>query len=79
MQVALLQIRGGRFIVVTASRKFHRSFIGAFLPDVFSEIYQLFSNLSYSLRGWAIRVLFLCQLVHLDAFHDMLRSRWKRS
>ena len=43
VQVALL-----RFIVVTASRKSDRSFIGALLPDLFSEIYQFFWDLSHS-------------------------------
>ena len=41
--VVLLQILGeGRFIIVTAVRKSVRSLIGAFLPDLFSELYQLF-------------------------------------
>ena len=35
-------------MIVTAVRKSDRSFIGAFLPDVFSEIYQLFRYPSYS-------------------------------
>ena len=43
VQVVLLQIRGGD-ITVTAVRKSDRSFIGGFLPDLFS----FFSYLSYS-------------------------------
>ena len=47
--VVLLQILGGDgFITVTAVRKSGRSLIGAFLPDLFSEIYQFFRYLSYS-------------------------------
>ena len=34
--------------MVTAARKSDRSFIGAFLPGLFSEIYQFFRYLSYS-------------------------------
>ena len=46
----LLQILGGdgRSMIVTAVRKSDRSFIGAFLPDLFSEIYQFFFYLSHS-------------------------------
>ena len=39
--------RWRRFIIVTAVRKSDRSFIGAFLPDLFSEIYQ-FSDISHT-------------------------------
>ena len=37
--------RWRRFKIVTASQKSDRNFIGAFLPDLFSEIHQ-FSDLS---------------------------------
>ena len=49
VQVALLQTHGddGAYLF-NASRKSDRSFIGAFLPDVFSEIYQFFLYLSNS-------------------------------
>ena len=40
--------RWRRFTIVTAVRKSDRSFIGAFLPDLFSDIYQFFFYLSYS-------------------------------
>ena len=40
--------RWRRFIIVFAVRKSVRSFIGAFLPDFFSDIYQFFLYLSYS-------------------------------
>ena len=52
VQVALLQIRGGDgSIFVTASRKSDRSFSGAFLPDLFSEIHQVFLISLVLLRG----------------------------
>ena len=51
-------------IFVTASRKSERSFIGAFLPDLKNQFFLKSLEL---LRGWAIRVVFLCQFVHLDA------------
>ena len=48
VQVAPLQIHGGDgAYFVSASRKSDRSFIGAFLPDLFRVIYQ-FSDLSNS-------------------------------
>ena len=42
--------RWKRFTIVTAVLKSDRSFIGAFLPDLFSEVYQFFLYLSYSKR-----------------------------
>ena len=49
VQVALLQIHGGDgAYFVSASRKSDRSFIGAFLPDLFSVIYQFVRYLSNS-------------------------------
>ena len=49
VQVALLQIHGGgRCISVRASRKSDRSFIGAFLPDLFNVKNQFFLYLSNS-------------------------------
>ena len=59
--------RWRRFIIVTASRKSDRSFIGAFLPDLFSEIYQFFLISLVLLRGWAPGMVFLCQFIHPDA------------
>ena len=53
--------RWRRFINVTAVRKSDRSLIGAFLPDLFSVRSFKF------LRGWAVGVVFLCQLIHGDA------------
>ena len=49
VQVARLQTHGedGAFFV-NASQKSDRSFIGAILPDLFSEIYQFFFYLSNS-------------------------------
>ena len=43
--------RWRRFMTVTAARKSDRSRIGAFLPDLFSEIVQFFLYLSYSSEG----------------------------
>ena len=40
-------IRVRQFVIVTAVRKSDRSFIGAFLPDLFSEKNQ-FSDISHS-------------------------------
>ena len=57
--------RWRRFIIVTAVRKSYRSFIGAFLPNLFTELYQFFRSLVF-LIGWAMGAVFLCQLVHLD-------------
>ena len=48
VQVALLQIHGGRCVFVSASRESDRSFIGAFLPDLFNVKYQFFRYLSNS-------------------------------
>ena len=58
--------RWRRFIIVTAVRKSDRSFIGAFLNDLFNEIYQFFLSLVL-LRGWTVGMVFLCQSIHLDA------------
>ena len=49
VQVAFLQIHGGDGAFVSVSRKSDRRLIGAFLPDVFSEIY-LFSYIFRTLR-----------------------------
>ena len=56
VQVVLLLILGGdgRFMIVTAVRKSDRSFIGAFLPDLFSEMYQ-FSDISHVPRRMGSR------------------------
>ena len=88
-QVALLQIRGGDgFKIVTAPRKSDRSFIGAFLPDLFSEIYQFFLHLSYSDDGqyeWfscansSISMPFSSVQPILSCESRFSESRWKRS
>ena len=41
--------------------------IGAFLPDLCSEKKPVFQKSFIFLRGWAVRVVFLCQLEHYDA------------
>ena len=56
--------RWRRFIIVTAVRKSDRSFIGAFLPDLFSPVFPISLIL---LIGWAVGVVFLCQFIHCDA------------
>ena len=58
--------RWRRFINVTAVRKSDRSFIGAFLPD-FSVRQTSYPISLIFRRGWAVGVVFLCQLIHLDA------------
>ena len=63
--------RWRRFISVTAFRKSDRSFIGAFLPDLFSEVYQFFLISLVLLRGWATGMVFLRQFVHLDDFSSV--------
>ena len=51
---------------VNASRKSDRSFIGAFLPDLFSVTYQFFRCLSNtSGNGQLEGVIFLNEFVHL--------------
>ena len=52
---------------MTAVRKSDRSLIGAFLSDLFSEMYQFFPISLISLKGCAVRVVFLCQFIHCDA------------
>ena len=78
-----------RFIDVTAVRKFYRGLIGAFLPDLFSVIYQFFPYLSnFPDNGqWE---WFSCAHVsismHFSSVHPIFscesrktESRWKRS
>ena len=50
VQAALLQIHGEDGAYLCASRKSNRSFIGAFLPDLFSVIYQ-FSDICRTLQA----------------------------
>ena len=60
--------RWRRFIFVIASLKFDRSFIGAFLPDLFSEIFQFSPYLSNPLSSisnmaWTpVKVIFLLSM-----------------
>ena len=65
VQVTLLQIHGGDFLVLLGN------LIGAssvHFCQACSARYTSFSYLSLVLlRGWAIGVIFLCQLVRLDA------------
>ena len=59
--------RWRRFLIETAARKSDRSRIGAFLPNLFKcEIPLSLVPLEF-LFGETVRVIFLCQLVHLYA------------
>ena len=67
VQVAFLQIHGGDGVFAGASRKSDRSFIGAFLPDLFSVIIRIFPKSLELCRQVTIRVDFLCKCVHRSA------------
>ena len=80
-----------RFTVetVTASRKSDRSFIGVFLPDWFSEIYQFFWNRSNSSDDGQYESFSCANLsisMHVSSVQPIFScesrktvSRWKRS
>ena len=59
--------RWRRCINVTAVRKSDRSLVGAFLHDLFCEINPFFKKKLSLLRGWAVRVVYLCHFIHCDA------------